>query len=264
MTNLAASTGGGNGPLLGRLRAAGPSRGLAAEIADRLAAAIREGRLGPGARLPTEAELSASAGVSRTVVREAVAALRAEGLVVTRQGSGAFVAADAETRPFRIDPAGLRSLQDVIDVMELRLAVEVGSAGLAAERAGRAQVAAIRTALSRMDEALGHGQAAVDQDFAFHRAIAVASGNPQFGRFLEMLGRIVIPRQSIRVVERSAQAQRRYLATVQLEHARIVEAIAAGDAPAARRAMRTHLSRGLARYTALADAPRPAAATSPT
>ncbi|MFM1988161.1 MAG: hypothetical protein RJA99_1118 [Pseudomonadota bacterium] len=254
---------GDSGPLLARLREAGPPRGLAAGIAERLSEAIRAGRLAPGERLPTEAELSASAGVSRTVVREAVAALKAEGLVVTRQGSGAFVASDAQARPFRIDPAGLRSLQDVIDVMELRLAVEVGSAGLAAERASRPQLAAIRAALSRMDEALGHGQAAVDQDFAFHRAIAAASGNPQFGRFLELLGRIVIPRQSIRVVERSAEAQRRYLATVQAEHARIVDAIAAGDAPGARRSMRTHLSRGLARYTALAAEPRPAPKRTP-
>ena len=61
---------------------------------ERIAGEIRSGRLAPGARLPTEQELMGAMGVSRTVVREAVAALRAEGLVTTRQGSGAFVAAE--------------------------------------------------------------------------------------------------------------------------------------------------------------------------
>ena len=61
----------------------------------------------PGAQLPTEQELIAATGVSRTVVREAVAALRAEGLVITRQGVGAFVADNAR-RPFRIDVDELR------------------------------------------------------------------------------------------------------------------------------------------------------------
>lgn len=258
MANLAASEPPGKPEsdltsLLGPPRAPGASRGLAEEIAGRIAERIRGGQLAPGARLPTEAELAAGAGVSRAVVREAVAALRAEGLVVTRQGSGAFVAAEPAAPPFRIDPAGLNSLQDVVDVMELRLAVEVGSAGLAAERGRRGDLAAIRRALARMDEAVAADQPAIDQDFDFHRAIAAASGNPQFVRILELLGRIVIPRQSVRGVERTAGEQRRYLETVQAEHARILEAIEAHDPAAARLAMRTHLSRGLARYRALAS-----------
>ena len=71
-------------------------------------------------------------GVSRTVVREAVAALRAEGLVVTRQGVGAFVATDAKRRPFRLDPDGIESLSEAIKVMELRRAVEIEAAAFAA------------------------------------------------------------------------------------------------------------------------------------
>ena len=83
----------------------------------RLSNDITTGKLAPGARLPTEQEMMAAAGVSRTVVREAVAALRAEGLVVTRQGVGAFVAADVQRRPFRIDPDGLRSISEVLNVL---------------------------------------------------------------------------------------------------------------------------------------------------
>src|SRR5215813_3341037 len=84
-------------------------RQLAREIAERLAEQIAAAKLAPGAKLPTEQEIGAAMGVSRTVVREAVAALRAQGLVVTRQGAGAFVAPDAESRPFRLSFDGLPS-----------------------------------------------------------------------------------------------------------------------------------------------------------
>src|SRR6267142_2018888 len=91
-------------------------RGLTHELVERLTADIIGGKLAPGSRLPTEQEMIATTGVSRTVVREAVAALRAEGLVMTRQGVGAFVAQSAR-RPFRISGGELRSLRDVIEVM---------------------------------------------------------------------------------------------------------------------------------------------------
>ena len=71
---------------------------------DRISNEIASGRLKPGARLPTEQEMMSAIGVSRTVVREAVSALKADGLVITRQGAGAFVALDRARVPFRIDP----------------------------------------------------------------------------------------------------------------------------------------------------------------
>src|SRR5215218_1707403 len=88
-----------NKPFLKRLS---PSRNLTGETTEQLTVEIRSGRLAPGSRLPTEQALMTALGVSRTVVREAIAALRSEGLVVTRQGSGAYVAADASRVPFRI------------------------------------------------------------------------------------------------------------------------------------------------------------------
>src|SRR5437660_1612580 len=113
-------------------------RSLAHELIARLTADITGGRIPPGSRLPTEQELIAATGVSRTVVREAVAALRAEGLVVTRQGVGAFVPENAR-RPFRVDFDKLTSLRQVLDVMELRTGIEIEAAGLAAERASATQ-----------------------------------------------------------------------------------------------------------------------------
>ena len=104
------------------------------ELTQRLAAEILSGRVQPGARLPTEQELSLSTGVSRTVVREAVAALRADGLVVTRQGLGAFVPADVQRRPFRIDLDGMKSVKEVLQILELRMGLEIEASGLAAAR----------------------------------------------------------------------------------------------------------------------------------
>ena len=230
-----------------------PARNLSGEVVERIAAEIRSGRLEPGARLPTEQELMAAMGVSRTVVREAVSALRAEGLVTTRQGSGAFVAADASRVPFRIDPEGLSSIGDVLDVMELRLAIEVEAAALAAERITPERLAPIGRALRAFEAAVNRGEGAIPEDFAFHRTIAAASGNPRFGELLEFLGRHVIPRQSVRVALSSPGEQRIYLMRIQKEHARIYAAIRDRHTAEARKAMRTHLTRSLTRYRRLAE-----------
>jgi GntR family transcriptional regulator, transcriptional repressor for pyruvate dehydrogenase complex len=235
------------------LRPLRPARNLTEEAVARIAAEIRSGRLAPGARLPTEQELMVAMGVSRTVVREAVSALRSEGLVMTRQGSGAFVAADASRVPFRIDPDGLSSIDDVLEVMELRLAIEVEAAALAAQRLTPERLVPVGRALQAIEAAIGRGEGAISEDFAFHRAIAEASGNPRFAGLLEYLGGHVIPRQSVRVSIGTAAEQRQYLLGIQKEHARIYDAIAAGQSADARKAMRTHLSRSLTRYRRLAE-----------
>ena len=214
----------------------------------RLTADITTGKLGPGSQLPTEQELIAATGVSRTVVREAVAALRAEGLVVTRQGIGAFVAEHAR-RPFRIEFDELRTLREVLEVMELRTGIEIEAAGLAAERASPSDHRRIADAFAAIDAAISRGESAVDEDFAFHCSVAETAGNPQFLRFLEYLGRFVIPRQTIRAAISNRVA---YLEKIQREHADIVEAIRTGNVSHARAAMRRHLLNSRKRYQKLA------------
>jgi len=223
------------------------------EVVARIAGEIRSGRLAPGARLPTEQQLMQAMGVSRTVVREAVAALRAEGLVTTRQGSGAFVSADTSRVPFRIDPEGLSSIEHVLDVMELRLAIEVEAAALAAERATPQALASVEAALREMEAAIVRGEGAVSEDFALHRAIALASGNPRFAELLRYLGGYVIPRQSVRVTMDAPEQQRSYLMRIQKEHARICEAVVSRRPADARKAMRAHLTNSLKRYRRLAE-----------
>jgi DNA-binding FadR family transcriptional regulator len=228
-----------------------PQRSLTHQIVERIRADIAGGSLAAGARLPTEQEMIAAFGVSRTVVREAVAALRAEGLVATRQGVGAFVAEDVPLRPFRIEPGGLGSIEAVLQLMELRIAVEVEAAGLAAERATRTDLQMLGTALKAVDAAIADGQMAVGEDIAFHYRIAAATHNAQFVRFMEFLGRSMIPRQSIRMMAPNPRIQ---LEAFQAEHRQIFEAIRKHAPAEAKTAMRRHLSNSRHRYAKVATA----------
>jgi GntR family transcriptional repressor for pyruvate dehydrogenase complex len=224
---------------------------LTGEIVARLTADITSGKLLPGSRLPTEQEMIAATGVSRTVIREAVAALRADRLVVSRQGIGTFVAEHVR-RPFRVDFDERSSLADVLNVMELRTGVEVEAAGLAAERASPAQVKKIAERLAAVQAAIDRNETAVDQDFAFHCEIAESTGNPQFKGFLEYLGRFIIPRQA--VWGRSAPLlSRSSLTLFQREHEQIFAAIRAHAVPRARAAMQRHLGNSQQRYRKLAS-----------
>ncbi len=229
-----------------------PVRRRTEEVVDRIATQISAGQLPAGARLPTEQAMMAAMGVSRTVVREAISALRARGLVMTRQGAGAFVSADATQQPYAIDPDGLGSLNSVIEILELRTAVEMEAAAIASDRASPAQLKTIAKAATTFSRAIANGDRAVKEDFDFHFAIAVATQNSRFVGFLEFLGGLIIPRQSIRTFDGKADLQRRYLESVEKEHQVIVDAIAAHAPRKARDAMRRHLLNGKERYRQLA------------
>jgi DNA-binding FadR family transcriptional regulator len=239
-----------SGKNLALLRPLEAPRGLTAELVARLTADITSGKLPPGSRLPTEQQMIAATGVSRTVIREAVAALRADRLVVTRQGVGAFVAENVR-RPFRVDFDEHSSLHEVLNVMELRTGVEVEAAGLAAERATAAQLKKIVECFNASEAAIERGETAVEQDFAFHCEIADATGNPQFRRFLEYLGRFVIPRNTVWGKSRPLLGQGN-LTVFQREHEQIMEAIRARSVQSARSAMQRHLSNSQRRYRKLA------------
>ncbi len=227
-------------------------KSLAHELIERMTADITSGKLAPGEKLPTEQELIAASGVSRTVVREAVAALRAEGLVLTRQGVGAFVADNAR-RPFRLNLDELKSLRETLQVMELRTGIEIEAAGLAAERATAADKKRIAAAFAAIDGAIARDETAVDEDFAFHSSIASSAGNPQFMRFLEYLGRVIIPRQNLSVATRSRTTQKTYLEKIQREHRDILDAIRSGDVTRARCAMQRHMLGSRKRYQKMAE-----------
>ena len=220
---------------------------LVKTLADQLRRSISSGELAVGEKLPSEAALTEAHGVSRTVVREAVASLRSDGMVEPRQGAGVFV---TSARPMRASPLqyiDTKTLSSVVEVIELRAAVEVEAAALAAARRSRAQEAAIFEALTAMDRAAESGTETGPLDLAFHLAIARATNNPRFEQFLLMLDLDAIPRIRLNG-EALIGHDPDYLSLLRAEHERIAEAISARDETEARAAMRAHLDGGFTRY----------------
>ncbi|UOM33510.1 FadR/GntR family transcriptional regulator [Acuticoccus sp. I52.16.1] len=222
-------------------------RYLAREIEDDLRAAITSGQYRTGDKLPTENALGQKYGVSRTVVREAIAGLRAAGTVVSRRGSGVFVA--EERLPVLPPPAEdwPRKVPDVIDALELRAAVEVEAARLAASRASIGQIEEIYAAERIFARKIADGADAAADDFAFHRAIARATNNAAFDRFLAELGPRTIPRRELGIAH-GTKEYAAYMARLEAEHRAIVAAIEGRDAQAAAAAMAAHLLGSLKRY----------------
>jgi low temperature requirement protein LtrA len=104
-----------------------------------------------------------------------------------------------------------------------------------------------------IEQAIARGESAIDEDFAFHHAIASATANPQFTGILQYLGRFIIPRQTVRVSAGAAEERRGYLETIQAEHRAIVDAVRTHAVQKARAAMRNHLLHSRKRYQKLAE-----------
>jgi GntR family transcriptional repressor for pyruvate dehydrogenase complex len=215
---------------------------LSDRLAARLMAQIEGGSLRPGDRLPTEAQLAQAHGVSRSVVREAVHQVKSRGLLLSRQGSGVYVAQTPAQRPLAFDPQVLESMEAVLQVVELRRVLEGEMAALAAQRATRAQIASLKRALRAIDDAGASGRDGLEEDMAFHRAIGSATRNPQFERLLAFLEQYLL--DAMRVTKGNERRRDDFMQQVREEHRAIVEAIAARDPDAARRAATQHLLRG--------------------
>ncbi len=213
-----------------------------ARLSDRLAALIEAqidgGTLAPGDRLPTEQQLAAAHGVSRTVVREAVHQLKSQGLVRSRQGSGVYVTEPPAHRALAFDPKVLESMDAVVQMVEVRRVIEGEMAALAASRATRAQVSKMKRLLASIDTISAEGGLAVDEDLAFHRAIGEATGNPQFVRLLGILEAYL--RDAMTVTKGYESQRASFVAQSRREHLAIVSAIEAGSPKAARAAAIEH------------------------
>jgi DNA-binding FadR family transcriptional regulator len=231
------------------------SRNLALELVDSMGDRIRDGRLAPGEKLPTEAEIMAAYGVSRTVVREALSKLQAAGQVRTRHGIGTFVVGPGEATPFRIAPEQLATLDDVIAMLELRIGLETEATMLAAQRRDEGNLRRMRAALADFRRAIESGHDAVASDFRFHLEIARATQNPHYAELMGVLGETIIPRARLDAPVALTEERREYLRRVNTEHETILEAIARGDGDAARAAMRTHLANSRERRRRVRDQP---------
>ncbi|UCI08449.1 FadR/GntR family transcriptional regulator [Mesorhizobium sp. B1-1-8] len=222
------------------------------KLSETVVATIRKqllaGEIPPGRKLPTEGQLTETFGVSRTVIREALARLAADGLVEPRQGAGVFVSEHISTT-FGVLTAEMGAKDSIaLNVLEVRLAIEIESAGLAALRRNAAQEAAIQEAFFEFERLLLDGQPTGPADLAFHRAIASATNNPFYVEMLDMLGRRAIPCDVTSQWSTELVQSDDYQRGLQREHMVILNAISAGDAGAAREAMRTHLTNSQQRY----------------
>ncbi|GAA3656240.1 FadR/GntR family transcriptional regulator [Microbacterium marinilacus] len=218
----------------------------AEEISRVLADRIVEGTIAPGERLPSEARLVDEFGASRPVVREALHRLQSRGLVRTRVGSGSY----ALTPPAPTSGDDWLSARDDSERSELhafRIAVEAEAAAHAARAATPEATAEIDAALAALERAQLPVET-VEADFAFHRAIAAASGNRYLLAALDRMGARVIVLPPARISD--AQRDAAEAAAVLAEHRSVATAIRLADPLAASAAMRAHLTASTARRAA--------------
>lgn len=225
-----------------------PAGTLTDRVTQILLRKIEGGEFAPGTQLPTEQVMVQGFGVSRTVIREAVSRLKSEGLVEMRRGSGAFVRERRAPPAFRLELDARDSLAAVLRVIELRRCLEADSAALAAERRSEAQLANIKHRLKAIQKAEQAGEEAVDEDLAFHAAIALATGNPHYTALLNFLGQHL--HVAIRVTRTNEARREDFRREVKREHEAIVDAIARKDAEAARAAATHHMQNAARRLKA--------------
>lgn len=237
------------------------SRGLLRRppsLADTLAAKLRReivaGDLGAGERLPTEQQLSEIYGVSRPTVREAIRCLKQDGIVITRQGAGAFVADPETVSVFRLDIKDFSDSSEIFHIVELLMAVEAAATEHAARRRTSADLRAIETQLKAMQAAIDRNEPGVDEDVEFHRAILAATKNPFFRDLSGFLDHRV--RNFIRTARANSAQWAGMSQTVQTEHELIFDAIARQDAAAAHAAAESHLKNAAARLARYLKPPK--------
>ena len=234
------------------MKKAGRRPSLSSQVADAIRGQIEAGYYAPGDKLPTEPALIDKFGFSRTVVREAIAALRADGLVESRHGSGVFVIGPRQIDPgLRLFTSETNKISDIIEELELRIGIEVEAAALAAVRSSPAQEVEIQSQVDLFERLVAQGKPTDEADFQFHMAIAAATNNGRFRAFLEHIGRRMIPRVKFRSVMGGVDPLPSRDEPILREHRDIAEAIMARDPDRAREAMRRHLVTGIKRYRSL-------------
>ena len=215
-----------------------PFEGVAAElVVSHVRELIERGELGPGDRLPAERELALRVGVSRPSVRAGLRALAAMGVVQSRHGAGTFIRGGPPmlgSEPLSFLAALHGFTRD--EMFEARRVLEVGVAGLAAERATGDQLASISEEITGMYASMDDPQAFLVHDIRFHRAVAAAAGNPILASLVEMVSGIFYEHR------RKTARQGKDLKEAADLHRTIYNALRGHDAERARRAMDEHLS----------------------
>src|SRR5262245_27315593 len=212
---------------------------LSEQVHDQILALITGGEFPEQAKLPTEIELAVRFDVSRTIVREALARLREDGIVVSRQGAGTFVTRRPD-RGFKLSPLG--SIADIQRCFEFRTGFEADMTALAARRADRTSIKRIGSAIEAFEDIVKQGKPGSDADFDLHYVIAEATRNRFFVSVMTSLREHIIFGMNLaRTLSRMHPAAR--IKAAQDEHRLVFDAICARDPDRAREAMRLHVER---------------------
>lgn len=220
-----------------------PAPRLSTMIYEGLLATITRGDLPPSAKLPSEAQLCATYEASRPVVREALARLREDGVIVSRQGSGSYVRRRPDPSLLMLAPLG--TLGDLQRCFEFRAGTEPAAAALAARRWQDEDMRRIEESLASLDACLTEGGLGTEQDCLLHEAIAEATHNHYHRLVQRQLREHILAGMG---VTRSLTLRRAtgWMRRVQDEHVAVVDAIRDRDADAAAELMRLHIAN--ARY----------------
>ena len=207
-------------------------------VASSITREIAQGRLKPGDQLPTEHALATIFGVSRNVVREAIARLRTEGRIWSQTGRGAFVSDAQQASILKIEHDLDRPVDAFRSLFQFRGILEIQAASLAAQQRGAEDLDRLRQALEAMHYALYGSVTWLKGDLDFHSAIARATGNTYVVQVLAFVSERV--RDSI--LAAGNQHSEHMAQVTEREHRLILDAIDRQDETAARETMRVHLA----------------------
>lgn len=231
-------------------------RRLPDEVASTILASIESRQLKPGDRLPSENELSRRFGVARTVIREAIALLKFDGVVDSRRGVGAFIAAADKRSAFRISPACFEKRKQILQLLQLRTDVQAGASALAAQMRTSRQLSQMESAYRQMASAHASGpkealEERVDAELLFYRLITQASGNRYH---IDVVGMIESNLQSnLRSAFVKNTAASEFGEDILPEHRAVLDAIQAQDSDAARQATQRRFERSAASLASRRD-----------
>lgn len=206
-------------------------------VFNRLMDGIKSGEFPPGSKLPSVRQLSIDWQVGQAAVREALSALKAMNLIVSRQGEGTFVSQYTPDQTFDLRP--LMKQEEIQSLLELRLVLESGSIRLAAQRRTEPELEELRGILDRMKEDMKVPGVGEQSDWDFHYSLSRASKNPYFVSLMESLGeQIQMSLLSSRLAMYQVDGEPQKLMD---QHGAILDAVAKQDPDAAQSAMVRHL-----------------------
>ena len=200
---------------------------------------ILSGEYPARSKLPTEVQLSEELGVSRPVLRQALAKLRDDNLIVSRRGSGSYVRATPDSAMLAYAP--ISSIQDIQRCFEFRTGIEGEIAALAAERHNDESLKQIKRGLDQINEKLRSGTSSVDADYNFHLAVCNATQNKYYVKaFASLYENIRVGMQLTSYLSNRKPTKRFHL--IREEHGAVFEAIRKRDPEEARATMRLHIA----------------------